>query len=58
MLYALLTWNEIPGKDFSLDFVWVMRFTLEGKGSRVRAYYDTHHLDDLVEDHKGMQEED
>lgn len=42
------------GKKWSHEFVYIVRFNLDGKITKIRAYYDTAHLNDHVEEHKTM----
>ncbi|KAL8824324.1 MAG: hypothetical protein Q9191_005132 [Dirinaria sp. TL-2023a] len=40
------------GKKWNHEFVYIVRFDLDGKITKIRAYYDTAHINDHVETHK------
>ncbi|MCJ1227647.1 hypothetical protein MMC12_004303 [Toensbergia leucococca] len=43
------------GKKWEHEFVYVMRFNLDGKISKIRAYFDTAHVNTHIEAHKQKQ---
>lgn len=44
--------KESSGKKYNHDYIYIVRFNMEGKISKMRVYIDSAHVNDHVEEHK------